>query len=344
MSKTALVFGAAGFIGNHLVKRLKDEGYWVHAVDWSGSRFSVDPEFGWITPPDYFDDLDLRSLRLRELQPATEVYQLAAQVGGLGYIMDRTNDAEILHDSLRINLSILEWLHWRGGQARVFFASSACVYPSLETLYRWKMSPKGGLLPTACFESDAYPAHPDNEYAWEKLFAERLYDAYARNYQLHVRIGRLHNTYGTHGTYTDPRAKAPAAICRKVACASDGDEIEVWGDGLATRSFTYVDDTIEGIIRLTRSGCREPVNIGSAEMVTIDQLAQAVIDRSGKRLTIKHVPGPVGVAGRSSDNTLCRKELGWEPGISLVDGIARTYPWIAEQVAQETEDLTEIDA
>lgn len=346
MPDKAVVLGAAGFAGVHLVARLKREGMRVTGVD------RKDPDFGWIIEPDDFLIEDLRSSHTEWAVPGriTEVFQLAAEVGGLGYIMDRRNDAEMLANSMRINLNALEEVRRLAEiqirPPRIFFASSACVYPSLP--------PKGGelkllhlrdgeiaheSLPTACREPDAYPFDPNhegaNEYAVEKLFAERLYDAYARCYGTQVRIGRLHNYFGEYGTYQGGREKAPAAMCRKVAASPDRDAIEVWGDGTQTRSFMYVDDAVEGMVRLMRSDFQGPVNIGSSETVTVDQLAQMVIGISGKDLGIRHVDGPVGVMGRSSDNTLIRQKLGWEPSIPLSEGLRKTYCWIAQQVERD---------
>lgn len=317
--KRCLILGVAGQIGVHLVKRLKADGCFVTALD------RKPPEYGWPGgEPDVFWTADLRANnRLLLSEPYDEIYQLAAEVGGLGYIMNRENDAEILHNSMQINLSVLEAVRRSKRKPRLFFASSACVYPTLS-------SNLGALR--SCSEYSAWPYQGDNAYAHEKMFAEFLYDAYARNYGIPVRIGRLHNTYGPYGTWKGGREKAPAAICRKVAEARNHSTIEIWGDGKATRSFTYVDDTVEGIVRLTRSDFQGPVNIGSSEMVTINELVRRVCAVAGKQLLTVHVDGPVGVAGRNSDNALIRVKLGWEPKIGLDDGLAKLYPWIANQV------------
>lgn len=317
-----LVLGATGQIGVHLVKRLKVDGCFVAALD------RKPPEYGWPgAEPDSFWTCDLRDPHLSLLSERyDEIYQLAAEVGGLGFIMNKENDAEILHNSMQINLSVLEAVRKSKRKPRLFFASSACVYPD----------PKGhpyGLGPTACVEELAWPYQGDNAYAHEKMFSEFLYDAYARNHGITVRIGRLHNSYGPFGTWNGGREKAPAAICRKVAEARNHSTVEIWGDGRATRSFTYVDDTVEGIIRLTRSDCQGPVNIGSSEMVTVNELVRRVALVAGKTLVPVHVDGPVGVAGRNSDNSLALAKLGWEPRISLDEGLAKLYPWVAEQVA-----------
>lgn len=330
MIKRALVCGGAGFIGGHLVRRLKEEGRWVRSVDRKQPEFASSPadesltkDLRWLSPSDWlFEDID-------------EVYQLAAEVGGLGYIMDSANDAEMLANSMRINLSVLDACR-QAAVGKIFFASSACVYPSLSkyTYIETLLTTDRGLITRqeGCREQDAYPAHPDNEYAWEKLFAERLYDSYARNFGMEIHIGRFHNCYGPMGTWRGGREKAPAAICRKVAEAEPGGEIDIWGDGTQQRSFMYVDDAVEGMLRLMASDFGGPVNIGSQEMVTIRELVEAVSAIANKDVTIKHIDGSVGVHGRNSDNTLIQAKLGWSPQISLVDGLLETYPWIEEQV------------
>jgi GDP-D-mannose 3',5'-epimerase len=317
--KRAIVCGGAGFLGAHLVKRLKAEGYHVRAVDQKRPEFEP-------SAADKFMLVDLRQPRGVEYafagQKFDECYQLAADMGGMGWISGE-HDAEILSNSARINLNIVDACY-RTGVGKVFFSSSACVYPD------WNVEEigyVGGLL-----ETDAYPAAPDSDYGWEKLLAERLYQAYARNYGLQVRIARLHNVFGPLGAWRGGREKAPAAICRKVAEVEPGLEIEVWGDGTQTRSFMYVDDCIEGIIRLIRSDFQGPVNLGSEEMVTIDQLVGMVATIGNKMVQIKHIPGPVGVQGRNSDNTLLRKHLNWAPVTPLAVGLAKTYPWVLEQV------------
>jgi GDP-D-mannose 3', 5'-epimerase len=316
--KCALVCGAAGFIGAHMVKRLKDEGFWVRGVDLKYPEFSENRA----------DDYVVGDLRDPEVCSGSvdrkfdEVYQLAADMGGAGFVFTGENDAAIMHNSAMINLNVLESCR-KNNSNRIFFSSSACVYP----LYN-QLDPDN----PKCSEDSVYPAAPDSEYGWEKLFSERLYLAYGRDYGMAVRIGRYHNIYGPEGTWDGGREKVPAAICRKVARAVDGGEIEVWGDGKQTRSFLFIDDCIEGTTRLTRSSVAEPLNIGSEEMIAIDQLAEMIMGVAGKKLTLKHIPGPLGVRGRNSNNKLIKETLGWEPGVSLRTGIEKTYFWVAEQV------------
>jgi GDP-D-mannose 3',5'-epimerase len=250
------------------------------------------------------------------------VYQLAADMGGAGYIFTGEHDADIMHNSATINLNVADSCHRRRAK-RVFYSSSACMYPAHN-----QEDPDN----PNCEESSAYPAAPDSEYGWEKLFSERLFLAYSRNHGMGARVARYHNIFGPEGTWSGGKEKAPAAMCRKVASARSGDQIEIWGDGQQTRSFLYVDECLEGTLRLTRSEFSGPVNIGSDEMVTIDQLAQSVIEISGKRLDIVHVPGPTGVRGRNSDNCLIQRELGWSPSQPLRTGLERTYEWIESQV------------
>jgi GDP-D-mannose 3', 5'-epimerase len=317
--KTALVFGAGGFIGAHLVKRLKSEGFWVRGVD---LKF---PEFG-PTLADDFIAMDLRDpVNCREAvdRRFDEVYQLAADMGGAGYIFTGDHDAAIMHNSATINLNVLEACRKRNVK-RVFYSSSACIYP--------EHNQQDPLAPVTR-EDSAYPANPDSEYGWEKLFSERLYLAYNRNYGMECRVARYHNIFGPEGTWAGGKEKAPAAMCRKVAEAADDGEIEIWGDGVQTRSFLYVDECLEGTIRLLRSSFVGPVNIGSDEMVSINQLAKMVMLQANKNLRVRHIPGPLGVRGRNSHNALIEKELGWRPTTSLRDGIAKTYPWVAAQVA-----------
>ena len=319
--KKALVCGAGGFIGSHLVKRLKREGYWVRGVDLKYPEFS----------PTEADDFIIGDLRdpyvCRHVVDMRfdEVYQLAADMGGAGYVFTGDNDADIMHNSALINLNMLEACYRRNIK-RIFYSSSACMYPAYN-----QEDPDN----PRCSEDSAYPAMPDSEYGWEKLFSERLYLAFHRNYGMEVRIARYHNIFGPEGTWRGGREKAPAALCRKVAEAEDGGYIEVWGDGRQTRSFLYIDECIEGTLRLMRSGWTGPVNIGSEEMVTINGLAQMIIEISGKRLSIRNVPGPQGVRGRNSDNRLIREKLGWEPKMPLREGLEITYRWIEEQVRRE---------
>lgn len=319
MSKRVLVCGAGGFIGGHLVKRLMDEGCEVTSVD------IKNPEFRPVYKGEKFFVHDLRDARgTRAIVDGkfNEVYQLAADMGGMGYISG-DHDADIMHNSATINLNVLDGIAKLQKKPRVFYSSSACIYPA-----RNQTDPKNPV----CSESSAYPADPDSEYGWEKLFSERLYASYAKNKGIEARVARFHNIFGPNGTYEGGREKAPAALCRKVAQTSDGGEIEIWGDGKQTRSFLYVDDCVEGILRLMASDVTEPLNVGSEEMVTIDQLAQMIIGISGKKITIKHIEGPQGVRGRSSDNKLIQKKLKWKPKSKLLDGLKVTYSWIEEKV------------
>jgi len=316
--KSALVCGGGGFIGSHLVKRLKGEGFWVRAVDLKYPEFAP-------TAADDFIIADLRDpeeARRAVDRPFAEIYQLAADMGGAGFIFTGDHDAEILHNSASINLNILEACR-RRNQRRIFYSSSACIYPEHNQL-------DPGAPVTR--ESSAYPANPDSEYGWEKLFSERLYLAYQRNYGIEARIARYHNIFGPEGTWQGGREKAPAALSRKVAEAQDGGAIEIWGDGRQTRSFLYIDECVEGTLRLMRSNFSGPVNIGSDEMVSINDLARMIIDIAGKRLAVEHIAGPLGVRGRNSDNALIKEKLGWAPAEPLKQGLATTYPWIAEQV------------
>ncbi len=316
--KHAVVCGAGGFIGSHLVKRLKQEGYWVRGVDLQH------PEFGTTEADDYLlgDLRDIDVCRATIDREFDEVYQLAADMGGADYIFTGKNDADIMHNSALINLHVLETAH-KNRVKKIFFSSSACVYPQQNQL-----SPDN----PNCAEPSVYPANPDSEYGWEKIFSERLYLSYARNKNLQVRIARFHNVFGPEGTWTGGREKAPAAICRKVALAENGSAIEIWGDGEQTRSFLYIDECLEGIRRLVASDFCGPINIGSEEMLTINELATMVIELSGKNLSLHHVDGPLGVRGRRSDNTLIRETLNWSPSDSLYAGMKRTYGWIAEQI------------
>lgn len=316
--KTALVCGAGGFIGSHLVKRLKQEGFWVKGVD---LKF---PEFGETAA----DDFVIGDLREPELcrsildKPYDEVYQLAADMGGAGYIFTGEHDADVMHNSATINLNMV-YHGQKAGIKKIFYSSSACIYPEYN-----QMDPDN----PKCSEDSAYPAAPDSEYGWEKLFSERMYFAYNRNYGLDVRVARFHNIFGPEGTWTGGREKAPAAMCRKVAETKDGGEIGMWGDGKQTRSFLYIDECLECMRRFMDSSFKGPMNIGSEEMVKINQLAEIVTEIAGKSLKIKHIDGPLGVRGRNSDNKLMREKLGWEPTMPLKKGLAKTYAWINEQV------------
>lgn len=316
--KTALVCGAGGFIGSHLVKRLKSEGFWVKGIDLKY------PEFGK-SFADEFTAGDLRDQKVVEnlfTRPYDEVYQLAADMGGAGFVFTGEHDAEILHNSATINLNVLHYGQASGNLKRIFYSSSACMYPEYNQLD--PQNPK-------CSENSAYPAAPDSEYGWEKLFSERLYLSFMRNYGIEARVGRFHNIFGPEGTWCGGREKAPAAICRKVAETPDGGEIEIWGDGKQTRSFLYIDECLEGVLRLTRSDFTGPVNIGSEEMVTINQLAEMAMRAGGKKLSVRHISGPLGVRGRNSDNALIREKLGWAPSMKLEGGLGTTYAWIYEQ-------------
>ena len=317
-TKRALVCGAGGFIGSHLVRRLKNEEYWVRGVDLKNPDFSP-------TEADEFILGDLRDQAVcRNVlnQPFDEVYQLAADMGGAGYIFTGDHDADVMHNSATINLNIVD-LALKQKVGKIFYSSSACMYPAYN-----QEDPNN----PNCAESSAYPAAPDSEYGWEKLFSERLYLSYFRNYGLQVRIARFHNIFGPLGTWKGGKEKAPAALCRKIAEAEDGGEIEIWGDGEQTRSFLYIDECLEGVRRLMDSDFIGPVNIGSDEMVTINELALMIMDSAGKKLTIKHISGPLGVRGRNSDNTLIKEKLNWAPSEPLKAGINKTYEWIREQV------------
>ena len=316
--KTALVLGAGGFIGGHLVKRLKREGFWVRGVDLKFHEYAETEA----------DDFALGDLREQDFCQAMidrrfdEVYQLAADMGGAGYIFTGEHDADIMHNSATINLNVANIAHKRNIK-RTFYSSSACMYPAYN-----QEDPDN----PNCKEDSAYPAAPDSEYGWEKLFSERLFLAYNRNHGLSNRVARYHNIFGPQGTWDGGKEKAPAAICRKVAQTKSGDSIEIWGDGLQTRSFLYVDECLEGTLRLTRSDWEGPVNIGSDEMVSINQLVDYVADIAGKKIEKNHIPGPTGVRARNSVNSLIRERLGWAPSQSLREGLEKTYEWIEWQV------------
>src|SRR4030042_308690 len=316
--KTGLVCGAGGFIGHHLVVRLQREGYWVRGVDLKYPEFS----------PTVADEFIIGDLRDQDVCQNVlngffdEVYQLAADMGGAGYIFTGEHDADVMHNSATINLNIVD-LAAKHRVGKIFYSSSACIYP--------KHNQEDPTNPK-CSESSAYPAAPDSEYGWEKLFSERLYLAYQRNVGLNVKIARFHNIFGSEGTWRGGREKAPAALCRKIAEAPDGGEIKIWGDGQQTRSFLYIDECLEAVRRLMNSDFHGPVNIGSEEMVTINQLANMIADIAGKRISIRHIEGPLGVRGRNSDNHLIRAKLGWAPSVSLRTGLLTTYRWVAARV------------
>ena len=351
--KKILILGGGGFIGGHLSKRLKEEGNFVRVVDIKKHDFFRDEEFC-----SQFVKSDLREMnnvesvfRLEMIEgnilpytyypkpfvdtiPFDEVYQLAADMGGAGYIFTGEHDSEVMHNSVSINLNVVkECVRTKVG--KVFYSSSACMYPEHNQL---------DPLNPNCEESSAYPANPDSEYGWEKLFSERLYFAFSRNHNLDVRVARFHNIFGPYGTWRGGKEKSPAAMCRKVSELNSGDKLEVWGDGLQTRSFLYIDECVEGVLRFMRQdNFQGPVNIGSEEMVTINDLAQIAINISGKDIEIKNIFGkefqekyghkcPLGVKGRNSDNNLYREKMGWEPKMLLSEGMSRTFEWINEQV------------
>jgi GDP-D-mannose 3',5'-epimerase len=326
--KKAVVMGAGGFIGSHMVKRLKNEGFWVRGVDLKHTEFSE-------TEADDFVIGDLRDpIVVSNVinQDMDLVYQFAADMGGAGYIFTGDNDANVMHNSGLINLNVVHE-SVKKQVKKVFYSSSACMYPAYN-----QEDPDNPM----CSEDSAYPAAPDSEYGWEKLFSERLYMAFARNYGLNVRIGRFHNIFGPDGTWDGGKEKAPAAMCRKAILAGNDSSLEVWGDGLQTRSFLYIDECIEAVQRLMDSDFTDPINIGSEEMVQINELAQIAIDLSGKNISIENLQGddfekkygfpvPEGVRGRNSDNKLFREKIGWEPNYPLVEGMKHTFEWIKSQ-------------
>jgi nucleoside-diphosphate-sugar epimerase len=318
MNKKALILGAGGFIGGHLVKKLKREGYWVRGVDLKRNEYSA-------APADEFIIGDLTEAIVMEQvcnEPFDELYQLAADMGGAGYIFTGDNDANVMHNSMAINLNVLRYAT-KAGVKKIFYSSSACVYP--------KHNQQDPSNPN-CEEGSVYPAAPDSEYGWEKLFSERLYLAYKRNHGIDVRIARFHNIFGPESTWTGGREKAPAAICRKVAEAKEGGTIEIWGDGTQTRSFLYIDECLEAIQRLMESNFEGPVNIGSDEKISLNDLAGMITEIAQKPLTIKNIPGPLGVKGRNSDNKLIQEKLGWRPTASLKEGMTLMYHWVKQQV------------
>ncbi len=326
--KKILVLGGGGFIGGHLSKRLKDEGHFVRAVDIKNHEYFNENEFcsefilGDLRNPNFVSKIMFApNQSTTEVGAFDEVYQLAADMGGAGYIFTGENDANVMHNSSLVNLNVLHYATSMGVK-KIFYSSSACMYPEHNQL-----DPNN----PNCEESSAYPANPDSEYGWEKLFSERLYLAYNRNYGIDVRIARFHNIFGPYGTYKGGKEKAPAAISRKISEVLDGGEIEVWGDGEQTRSFLYIDECLGGVIRLMDSKFTGPVNIGSDEMVTINQLVRYVTDISGKEVYVKHIDGPTGVRGRNSDNKLINEKLGWKPTQPLYDGLIKTYEWINKQ-------------
>lgn len=322
--RRVLVLGAGGFIGSHLVTRLKADGAWVRGADLKFPRYAP-------TSADDFAVGDLRDVAFcRQVIDCKfdEVYQLAADMGGAGFIFSGENDSDIMHNSATINLNVVDAALKRNIK-RIFYASSACIYPEHNQLD--PDNPK-------CSEDSAYPANPDSEYGWEKLFSERLYLAYGRNHGMEVRIARFHNIFGPQGSWNDGREKVPAAICRKVAMAEEGGSIDIWGDGEQTRSFLFVSECLEGILRLTHSNWTGPVNIGSDEKVTINRLVDLVAEIAGKKIAKNHIRGPLGVRGRNSDNALIAEKLMWRPTQTLRAGLEKTFEWVSEQVRQQAKD------
>jgi nucleoside-diphosphate-sugar epimerase len=340
--KTALVLGAGGFIGSHMVRRLRSEGYWVRGVDLKRPEFSETEANEFILGD--LRDVDFvrrvleykgpysnfyNSVPYRYIETFDEIYQFAADMGGAGFVFTGENDADIMHNSATINLNVLEMQRKmnedKGVNAtKIFYSGSACMYPEHNQL-----DPNN----PDCREESAYTANPDSEYGWEKLFSERLFFAYHRNYGMPVRVARYHNIFGPEGTWQGGREKAPAAICRKVALVEESTgTIDVWGDGLQTRSFLFIDECIEATRRMMDSDFIGPVNIGSEEMVTINQLVDTAAKVAGKTIAKNHIDGPLGVRGRNSNNDLIREKLGWDYSLTLEEGIAKTYAWISEQI------------
>lgn len=317
--KKALVCGAGGFIGGHLVNRLKQDGFWVRGVDIKENEYGNNNADEFI-----LGDLRDPSICHAAVQGISEVYQLAADMGGAGYLFTGDNDAAVMHNSVLCTLNILEASRMTEVK-KVFYSSSACVYPEYN-----QEDPDNPI----CKESTTYPAQPDSEYGWEKLFGERLCFSFARNYGLDVKVARFHNIFGPQGTWQGGKEKAPAAICRKVAMAEDGSAIEIWGDGQQTRSFLYVDECVEAVRRLMESDFSGPVNIGSDQLISINDFAKLVIKLSGKNLRLEHIEGPLGVRGRNSHNELIKEKLGWAPSQLLEEGVKLTYHWISQQVNQ----------
>jgi len=324
--KKILVCGAGGFIGSHLVNKLKSEGHYVVGADLKQPIYEE-------TTADEFYQVDLREqTNVRSLMKTLkfdEVYQLAADMGGAGYIFTGEHDADIMHNSVLINLNVLDSMR-QEGISKVFYSSSACMYPEHNQL-----DPDNPLLS----EDSAYPANPDSEYGWEKLFSERLYLTYAKNYNMDVRIARFHNVFGPHGSWNNGKEKAPAALCRKVATVDPGGTIEIWGPGTQTRSFLFIDECLEGIEKLMNSDFTGPVNLGSERMISINNLVYLIAGLVNKSVTIKNIPGPMGVMGRTSDNRLIREKLNWAPHEKLEDGLMKTFNWIVKQIESGNNDL-----
>ena len=314
----AVVLGAGGFIGGHLVKKLKQLGYWVRGADLKRPEFEE-------SEANEFIICDLRRIEDVDLiidDTIDEVYQLAADMGGAEYIFTGDNDADIIHNSAMINLNVCN-ISYKKKVKKIFYSSSACIYPEHNQL-----DPNNPI----CREDTAYPANPDSEYGWEKLFSERVYLNYMKNKNIEVRIGRFHNIFGPYGTYQGGKEKAPAALCRKISLCKDGEEIEIFGNGEQTRSFLFIDECIEGIVKLMNSECREPLNIGSDQLISINNLVNLITDISGKNIKKKHITGPLGVKGRNSDNNLIFEKLGWKPTMKLKNGLEITYKWIDSQL------------
>ena len=328
--KTALVLGAGGFIGSHMVRRLKREGFWVRGVDLKYPEYSKTEANEFIKGDLRDESLVSKILKTPEKSSFDHIYQFAADMGGAGFVFTGENDAHIMHNSVSINLNVLDQQAklnkiLNKNFTRIFYSGSACMYPEHN-----QINPED----PNCKEDSAYPANPDSEYGWEKLFSERLYFAYSRNYNLQVRVARYHNIFGPEGTWEGGREKAPAAICRKVSYLPDeGGEIDVWGDGLQTRSFLYVDECLEATRRLIDSDFSGPVNIGSEEMVSINQLVDITAKVANKIVTKNHIDGPLGVRGRNSNNDLIRDKLKWDYSQTLEEGISKTYKWINQQIA-----------
>jgi nucleoside-diphosphate-sugar epimerase len=324
----ALVLGGGGFIGSHLVKRLKSRGYYVVAVDLKRPDFSDSSADEFIV-----DDLRNPSVTKQVIRgDENEIYQLAAEMGGAGFIFTGENDASVMHNSATINLNVLDvCAHTK--PEKIFFASSACIYPE------HNQTDPGN---PNCEESSAYPAQPDSEYGWEKLFSERMYLAYARNHGLNVRIARFHNVYGPESVFDGGREKAPAAICRKVALAANPGHVEVWGDGLQTRSFLFIDDCLDGVDALMRSEYAQPLNIGSEEMIAMNDFTRMVAVIAGKNISIMNVKGPLGVRGRRSDNSKVTAVTGWNPRVNLMDGMKTTYRWIEAELDRRSRPVSDV--
>lgn len=316
--KTALVLGGGGFIGSHIVNRLLRERFWVRVVDIKRPMFSNSKANDFILGDLTSEDVVKKAID----QPFDEIYQLAADMGGAGYIFTGDNDANVMTNSALINLLVCKNV-LKHGCGSIFYSSSACAYPEYNQL-----DPDN----PRCSEDSAYPAAPDSEYGWEKLFSERVYSSYKRNHNLNCHIARYHNIYGPEGTYKNGKEKAPAALCRKIIECDNNGQIDIWGTGSQTRSFLYIDDCVEATLKLTRSNFTGPVNIGSEEMISINNFAKLIISISGKNIKINNIKGPIGVNGRNSDNKLIKEKLNWQPSISLKDGIKKTYKWIEQDI------------